>query len=142
MNRFRRIVSLLFGTLILCCFPGAAALARSAVDVDHDAAMTVVFRNTATGGAEERVSNAEFRIYRIADIDRVSDYHWSGDFIDRKENFREMTQERWKELAETLWQEVRNMSIIRRCPVLSLCRICFRTTRTRSGSTAPRYIRN
>ena len=113
MNRFRRIVSLLFGTLILCCFPGAAALARSAVDVDHDSAMTVVFRNTTKSGAEERVSRAEFRIYRIADIDRASDYHWSGDFIDRKENFREMTQERWKELAETLWQEVRSDPEIR-----------------------------
>ena len=108
MNRVRWITALLFGTLILCCFPGAAALARSAVDVDHDSAMTVVFRNTTKSGAEERVSRAEFRIYRIADIDRVSDYHWSGDFIDRKENFREMTQERWKELAETLWQEVRS----------------------------------
>ena len=94
MNRFRRIVSLLFGTLILCCFPGAAALARSAVDVDHDAAMTVVFRNTTAGGAEERISNAEFRVYRIADIDRISDYHWSGDFSGREEDFREMSQEK------------------------------------------------
>ena len=113
MNRFRRITALLFSTLILCCFPGAAALARSAVDVDRDAALTVVFRNTAADGAEERISNAEFRIYRIADIDRFSDYHWAGDFSSREEDFREMTQERWKELAETLWQEVRAAPKIR-----------------------------
>ena len=115
MNRFKRIIALLFGALILCCFPGAAALARSAVDVDRDAELTVVFRNTTTGGAEERISNAEFRVYRIADIDRISDYHWSGDFSGREEDFREMTQDKWKALAETLWQEVRGSPEI--CPL-------------------------
>ena len=71
MNRVRWITALLFGTLILCCFPGAAALARSAVDVDHDSAMTVVFRNTTKSGAEERVSRAEFRIYRLSLVRRL-----------------------------------------------------------------------
>ena len=107
MNRFRRIAALFFSTVILCCFPGAAALARNSVDVDRDCELTVTFRNTAADGTEERISGAEFRIYRIADIDRVSDYHWSGDFSGRKEDFRTMTQEGWQDLAETLWQEVR-----------------------------------
>ena len=75
MNRFRRIAALFFSTVILCCFPGAAALARNSVDVDRDCELTVTFRNTAADGTEERISGAEFRIYRIADIDRVSDYH-------------------------------------------------------------------
>ncbi len=98
MNKTKKILPLFLMCLILSLiiFP-SKILASSDFDKDKDVEFTIDYKNEG-----KRLSNAEFDIYKVADVDKDLNLQSSKDFDKYPVDLTKLNQEAWNDYALTL----------------------------------------
>lgn len=98
MNKTKKILPLFLMCLILSLiiFP-SKILASSEFDVSKDVEFTIDYQNEG-----KRLSNAEFDIYKVADVDKDLNLESSKDFSKYPVDLTKLNQEAWNDYALTL----------------------------------------
>ena len=92
----RPIAALLTALLLAVCF-GTTAFAYGTIDTGREASLAVYFGKDGNG-----FSNAEFQVYRVAEVSAGAAFTLTGDFADYPVQVNGLDSSGWRALAQTL----------------------------------------